>query len=81
MQLLSRRFSRLVCRPTERIRRGGRNERNAGLISQEERGVVIANDITVTVIDVRGDKVRLGVDARTKYPSTAARSTRRFGAK
>ncbi len=33
------------------------------LSRHKDENIVIGDDITVTVIDIRGDKVRLGVDA------------------
>jgi len=33
-----------------------------------DESLVINNDITITVVDIRGDKVRLGVDCPVEVP-------------
>lgn len=33
------------------------------LSRQKNQSIVINNDITITVVEIRGDKVRLGIDA------------------
>jgi carbon storage regulator len=38
------------------------------LSRKENEQVVIANDIVVTVVEIRGDKVRLGIEADAKIP-------------
>lgn len=40
------------------------------LVLSRKRGesIVINNDITITVVEIRGDKVRLGVEAPTEVP-------------
>ncbi len=38
------------------------------LSRKKDESIVIANDIVVTVIDVRGDKVRLGIVAPKDVP-------------
>ncbi|ETN91765.1 Carbon storage regulator [Gammaproteobacteria bacterium MOLA455] len=38
--------------------------------------LVIGDDVTVTVLGVRGNQVRLGVNARKKWPFTVKKSTR-----
>ena len=38
--------------------------------------LVIDDSITVTVIEVRGGQIRLGIEARRRFPSGARRSWR-----
>lgn len=38
------------------------------LSRQKEEQIVIADNIIVTVIDIRGDKVRLGIEAPAEIP-------------
>lgn len=38
------------------------------LSRKRDESIVINNDIIVTVIEVRGDKVRLGIEAPTEVP-------------
>ncbi len=38
------------------------------LSRQRNESIVINNDIVITVVDIRGDKVRLGVSAPTEIP-------------
>lgn len=38
------------------------------LSRKKNESIIINNDITITVIEVRGDKVRLGVDAPKEIP-------------
>jgi len=41
--------------------------------------IMIGDDIEITIVDIRGDKVRLGITPRrTRYRCTAKRCTRRF---
>ncbi len=35
---------------------------------KKNESIVINNDITVVVIEIRGDKVRLGIEAPTEFP-------------
>ena len=36
------------------------------LSRQRDESIIIGDDIVVTIVDVRGDKVRLGIEAPTK---------------
>ena len=38
------------------------------LSRKKNESIVIKNDITIVVVDIRGDKVRLGVDAPKEVP-------------
>ena len=38
------------------------------LSRKKNESIVINNDITVTVVEIRGDKVRLGINAPTEIP-------------
>ena len=38
------------------------------LSRKKNESIVINNDITIVVVDIRGDKVRLGVDAPKEVP-------------
>jgi len=38
------------------------------LSRQRDESIVIGDDIVITVVDVRGDKVRLGIDAPSNIP-------------
>jgi carbon storage regulator len=35
------------------------------LSRQRDESIIIGDDIVITVVDIRGDKVRLGIDAPT----------------
>ncbi len=50
------------------------------LSRKKNESIVINNDITIVVVEIRGDKVRLGVEAPAKFPSIVARSTMPFSA-
>lgn len=38
------------------------------LSRQRDESIVIGDSIIVTVVDIRGDKVRLGIEAPKEYP-------------
>ncbi|MDX1565300.1 MAG: carbon storage regulator CsrA [Phycisphaeraceae bacterium] len=38
------------------------------LSRQRDESIVIGDDIVITVVDIRGDKVRLGIQAPTTVP-------------
>ncbi len=38
------------------------------LSRQRDESIVIGDNIVVTIVDIRGDKVRLGIQAPTKIP-------------
>ena len=50
------------------------------LSRKKNESIVINNDITIVVVEIRGDKVRLGVEAPKEVPVHRTRSTRRFAA-
>lgn len=38
------------------------------LSRHRDESIMIGDDVVVTIVDVRGDKVRLGIDAPTEIP-------------
>ena len=38
------------------------------LSRQRDESIIIGDDIVITVVDIRGDKVRLGINAPTSIP-------------
>jgi carbon storage regulator len=38
------------------------------LSRQRDESIIIGDNIVVTIVDIRGDKVRLGIDAPTEVP-------------
>ena len=38
------------------------------LSRRRDESIIIADNIVVTIVDIRGDKVRLGIDAPTEIP-------------
>ena len=38
------------------------------LSRQRDQSIVIGDDVQITIVDIRGDKVRLGINAPTEIP-------------
>jgi carbon storage regulator len=38
------------------------------LSRQRDESIMIGDNIVITIVDIRGDKVRLGIDAPTEIP-------------
>ena len=38
------------------------------LSRQRDESIIIGDDIVITIVDIRGDKVRLGIEAPTEIP-------------
>ena len=38
------------------------------LSRQRDESIIIGDDIKITIVDIRGDKVRLGIEAPTSIP-------------
>lgn len=38
------------------------------LSRQRDESIIIGDNVVITVVDIRGDKVRLGIDAPTEIP-------------
>src|SRR5690606_24540256 len=38
------------------------------LSRQRDESIIIGDDIVITIVDIRGDKVRLGIEAPTQIP-------------
>lgn len=38
------------------------------LSRQRDESIIIGDNITITIVDIRGDKVRLGIDAPKEVP-------------
>ena len=38
------------------------------LSRQRDESIIIGDDVVITIVDVRGGKVRLGIDAPTEIP-------------
>ena len=45
------------------------------LSRKKNESIVINNDITIVVVEIRGDKVRLGVEAPKEVPVHRAKAT------
>jgi carbon storage regulator len=43
------------------------------LSRQKDESIMIGDDVEITIVDVRGDKVRLGINAPAILPSIAKR--------
>jgi len=51
---------------TRRIGSGNRQEKEPNVLvlsRQKDESIIIGDDVEVTIVDVRGDKVRLGINA------------------
>ena len=48
------------------------------LSRQRDESIVIGNNVVITVVDIRGDKVRLGIQARRTLPYIDRKSTTPF---
>ncbi len=51
------------------------------LSRQRDESIMIGDNIVITIVDIRGDKVRLGINAPPRFLSTGRKSTKRFSAK
>ncbi len=51
------------------------------LSRHRDESIMIGDEIVVTIVDIRGDKVRLGIDAPRTFRSTARKSTKRSSAR
>jgi carbon storage regulator len=38
------------------------------LSRQRDEKIMIGNDVVITIVDIRGDRVRVGIDAPTEIP-------------
>jgi len=38
------------------------------LSRQRDESIMIGDDVVITIVDIRGDKVRIGIDAPTRIP-------------
>src|SRR3954471_6984160 len=59
------------CRAFSRTDRRRAPERNAVMVvlsRKKNESIVINNDITIVVVEIRGDKVRLGIEAPKEVP-------------
>jgi len=50
------------------VHRNLRNDRMLVLSRKKNESIVINDDITIVVVEIRGDKVRLGVEAPKEVP-------------
>ena len=66
------------CKPSTRLAVQGRTM--LVLSRKKDEKIIIGDNITVMVIEIRGDKVRLGIEAPKKSPYTARKSTTRSSA-
>ena len=51
------------------------------LSRHRDESIMIGDDIVVTIVDIRGDKVRLGIDAPVPFRFTGKKSMRRYSAR
>ena len=51
------------------------------LSRQRDQTIMIGDDIEITVVDIRGDKVRLGINAHPRSPSIVRKCMRRLNGK
>ena len=51
------------------------------LSRQRDESIIIGDNIVVTIVDIRGDKVRLGIEAPVRSPCTGGRCMRPFNGK
>ena len=46
------------------------------LSRQRDESIIIGDNIVITIVDIRGDKVRLGIEAPKEVPGASAGSLR-----
>lgn len=45
-----------------------KGEQNAGIIKEKDEAIIINDDVEVTVIEIKGDQVKLGITAPKSVP-------------